>query len=346
MMRPCPTCGANTAETDDFCGNCGSYLGWDATVKKPVPPPPQQPPQPPPGQPPAPPAPPGPYSAPGPPPGGRPGPAPGRHALPDPEPAQPEPEDDQPAAVQPAKPVAPRPESQTVVPTTPQDGPPCRSCGTPNPPDRRFCVRCATQLIGPEPEPTRWLSRKRRNNNGLGWLWRRLTILSVILALVIGGYLLFPFGQWAVQDILDKTMDASNVEPAKITASSEMSGHPATAAVDEITNQGWGTTDVGEWIEFEFDPPFRLLNVLVTTGPTGKSFEAQARPTRMEAVITDANGVTQSHLLQLAAAHEAKPFSIRVSDVRRIRLVVHETTGVTSGKHIELGEVEFQKRGN
>lgn len=27
-MRPCPVCGTLTAETDDFCGNCGTYLGW------------------------------------------------------------------------------------------------------------------------------------------------------------------------------------------------------------------------------------------------------------------------------------------------------------------------------
>ncbi|MGW0893411.1 hypothetical protein [Saccharopolyspora sp. NPDC002578] len=232
------------------------------------------------------------------------------------------------------------------MPTTPQDGPPCRSCGTPNPPDRRFCVRCATQLVEPEPEPTRWLRKKRSNGNGLGWLWRRLTILSLVLALVIGSILLFPFGQWLLQDVLDKTMESSNIRPTKITASSEISGHPAVAAVDEYTNQGWGTNDVGEWIEFEFDPPFRLLHVLVTTGPPGKAFEAQARPLRMEAIVTDTSGVPHTYPLQLGKAHEAKPFEIRVSDVRRIRLVIQETTEVTSGKHIELGEVEFQKRGS
>ncbi|MCX2732792.1 hypothetical protein OOZ19_21345 [Saccharopolyspora sp. NFXS83] len=178
-------------------------------------------------------------------------------------------------------------------------------------------------------------------------MWRRLTILSVVLALVIGAVLLFPFGQWLVQDVLDKTMAPSNLQPTKITASSEIAGHPATAAVDEFTNQGWGTTDVGEWIEFEFDPPFRLLNVLVTTGPPGNAFQAQARPTRVEAIITDSNGrVHPQPTWILGSAHEAKQFPIQISNVRQIRLVVHETTGVTRGKHIELGEVEFQKRGS
>ncbi|QKW53459.1 NADase-type glycan-binding domain-containing protein [Streptomyces buecherae] len=30
MTRACPACGAANEETDDFCGNCGGYLGWSA----------------------------------------------------------------------------------------------------------------------------------------------------------------------------------------------------------------------------------------------------------------------------------------------------------------------------
>jgi predicted nucleic acid-binding Zn ribbon protein len=42
-MRPCPVCGTPVAETDDFCGNCGSYLDWslpatgESTVDQPKP---------------------------------------------------------------------------------------------------------------------------------------------------------------------------------------------------------------------------------------------------------------------------------------------------------------------
>lgn len=48
-MRSCPVCEAANGETDDFCGSCGSYLGWSqpsatpakagATVEPPAPPP-------------------------------------------------------------------------------------------------------------------------------------------------------------------------------------------------------------------------------------------------------------------------------------------------------------------
>ncbi len=29
-MRSCPACGTANGESDDFCGNCGGYLGWSS----------------------------------------------------------------------------------------------------------------------------------------------------------------------------------------------------------------------------------------------------------------------------------------------------------------------------
>lgn len=34
-MRACPACGASNGSTDDFCGNCGGYLGWSDTTPAP-----------------------------------------------------------------------------------------------------------------------------------------------------------------------------------------------------------------------------------------------------------------------------------------------------------------------
>ncbi|RLK61956.1 NADase-type glycan-binding domain-containing protein [Actinokineospora cianjurensis] len=31
MTRPCPVCGTQVQTTDDFCGNCATYLGWSTT---------------------------------------------------------------------------------------------------------------------------------------------------------------------------------------------------------------------------------------------------------------------------------------------------------------------------
>ncbi|MGN5637440.1 zinc ribbon domain-containing protein, partial [Streptomyces sp. AC154] len=38
-MRACPTCGASNGSADDFCGNCGAYLGWSETGPAPGTPP-------------------------------------------------------------------------------------------------------------------------------------------------------------------------------------------------------------------------------------------------------------------------------------------------------------------
>ncbi|MFD4888721.1 zinc-ribbon domain-containing protein, partial [Kitasatospora sp. NPDC058402] len=31
-MRTCPECGVANEDGDDFCGNCGAYLGWSGAA--------------------------------------------------------------------------------------------------------------------------------------------------------------------------------------------------------------------------------------------------------------------------------------------------------------------------
>lgn len=42
-MRACPACGASNGSADDFCGNCGAYLGWSDTTPPPSTPSPTAP---------------------------------------------------------------------------------------------------------------------------------------------------------------------------------------------------------------------------------------------------------------------------------------------------------------
>src|SRR5690242_13701887 len=121
-MRPCPVCGTLVSPTDDFCGNCGNYLGWS---QRPV--------------------------------------------------AEESGEGstvDQPKPVRPATPVAPRPTRETGVAEPKVDGPPCPNCGTPNPPGRRFCRRCAYSLNAPEQAAPHRQRRGFRRLGGSGRLTR------------------------------------------------------------------------------------------------------------------------------------------------------------------------------
>jgi zinc ribbon protein len=303
-MRPCPVCGALVSPTDDFCANCGTYLGW--------------------GQ---------------------------RRADDEPTvelPAVDQPAVEQPAPVQPATPIAPRPARETGLPEPKIDGPPCPNCGTPNLPGRRFCRRCAYPLTAPE-QTTGAPSRRRfRRLGGSGRLTRALILLGLVLVLVIAGFALRPQIGWLVQDVLDKTSQPASVHPVTETASAEVPGHPASAAVDGFSNRYWAVPGPGTdaWIEFEFDHPFRLLSFTVTTGASTspREFAAQGRATQFDVLVTASDGTVTTVSAPLMDQPGPQTVQAGISDVVRIRMVIHAASGVQPGGVAALGEVEFFAR--
>ena len=298
-MRPCPVCGKLVDETDDFCGNCGSYLGWSQQSTEGSPKPVDEP------------------------------------AL------------DQPRPVQPAVPIAPRPTRETAVAEPKVDGPPCPNCGTPNPPGRRYCRRCAYQLT----TPTEVVAPRRRRgfwlrHNGSGRLWRAVVLLVLVAALVVAGIALRPLGAWLVQDVLDKTSHAAPIHPAAETASAEIPGHPAGAAADGVTNTYWGSPGDGSWLDFTFDHPFRLLSLIITTGASTErdQFAAQGRPTQFDLLVTSSDGTVTT--LHAALLDQPGPQTVQagISDVVRIRMVIRAVSGLAPGRIAALAEVEFFQR--
>ena len=298
IMRSCQQCGAQAHDTDDFCGNCGTYLGWVEAQAK--------------------------------------------------EPAR-EPETDDLGAVLPGKPVARRP-----LPTTQAkaavDGPPCPACGTTNSPDRSFCRHCGAQLTPTAQSPARlrrrfhWRRWFGRGDSGK-WL-RRLAVLILIVVLVIVGIALFPLGRDLVEDVRDKIADPAPIGAKTTVATAEVPGHPAAAAVDGLSNHYWGVPAVGDSIEFTFAQPFRMLSVVVHSGTSTdrEQFAQQARPSAIELVITTSDGQTRTLPITLADQSGPQRTNTGISDVVRVRLVVRAAAGLTEGKHIALGEVEFFRR--
>ncbi|MFF7633282.1 zinc-ribbon domain-containing protein [Kitasatospora sp. NPDC008050] len=380
-MRTCPDCGTANGDGDDFCGNCGAYLGWSQAgaatapgvpapdVPAPATPGPATPgpatPAPdgpaPAAQVPAPPAPdpapPAPASTPTPTPPAaplRPGTVrpPGR-ATPAPATGEtPRPEAD-PVAVQPARPVAPRPVVRTSATEDVQDGPPCPRCGTPNRPDRRFCRRCASPLTvtaPPRPLPwwrTRWPFRRRVRIGGSGLALRRIIALLVLAALVVAGILLYPAGRNVYQDTLDKVRDAGAITPTSVSASAALADHPAAAADDGLTNTYWGAPDVGASITFGFRSPFRLVDLIIHTGDSAdpQQYQQQARPTTLDLQVTTSDGKTHEQQVTLNDKPGPQTVTTGISDVVRVTLVVRGVAGTGPGRQIALAEVEFFKRG-
>ncbi|MEV6162351.1 zinc ribbon domain-containing protein [Streptomyces sp. NPDC052052] len=400
-MRACPACGTANGEDDEFCGNCGSYLGWSSRPSRnpsaatgsdgpaepdgpaagatagapavpppgtapenadpvPVPPPSSHPeqeaparstpsPAPEPAGPPAEPAP----DPAGPPPA-EPAPTPELPPRPArPAPVRPEPpgEDAPVAAVQPAVPVARRPVVRPVAPDETPDGPPCPACGTPNLPGRRFCRRCAAPLQTRE-EPKslpRWRTVwpfRRRVRGGSGRLLRRGVLALVVVGLLCAGFLLVPAGRYLVEDVRDKLGGTAEISPSKVTASSRTPGHPASDAVDGLTNTYWGAPALGSSLTCSFDKPFRLVGVVVHTGVSlePKEFRQGARPTRAELIVTTADGEVREETVTLTDKPGPQTVRTAISDVVSVRLVLRDAAGQGEGRPIAVGEVEFFKR--
>lgn len=253
--------------------------------------------------------------------------------------------------VLPAKPVAPRP---VVRPAAVQDdvvGRPCPECGTANPPERRFCRRCAAELRPVEkPAPLPWWRTvwpfRRRTRAGSGSAFRFFVILGVVLALCAGGFLLLPAGRALIEDTRDKLGKATPVTPVRTSASGAVRGHPATATTDGLNNEYWGAPGPGSSVTYTFRKPFRLVDVIITNGASTspQKYAAQARALQIHLEVTADDGTNHEKDVTLSDKPGPQTIVTGISDVKTVRLVLSSPVGLTSGRHLALAEVEFFQR--
>ncbi|MFJ6741141.1 zinc ribbon domain-containing protein [Streptomyces sp. NPDC091279] len=227
----------------------------------------------------------------------------------------------------------------------------CPSCGALNQPERRFCRRCATPLrpeAKADPLPwwrTVWPFRRRVRASSGRWT-RFLVILAVVLALCAGGFLLLPAGRALYQDTLDKLSKPKPVTPVRVTASAEVPGHPVKNTTDGLRNRYWGAPAAGASVTYTFGTPFRLVNVLITNGTSvdPEEYAQEGRALRIDLEVTSEDGERHDRQLDLSDKPGSQPFPTGISDVTTIRLTLHSPTGLTSGRHLALAEVEFFQR--
>ncbi|OLZ62501.1 zinc ribbon domain-containing protein [Streptomyces sp. IMTB 2501] len=254
--------------------------------------------------------------------------------------------------MQPAKPVAPRPVVRPVAAPEEVSGVPCPACGTPNPPGRRFCRRCAGPLTPAQdraPLPwwrTIWPFRRRVRAGSGRWI-RVLVTLAVILALCVGGFFLLPAGRALFEDTRDKLSGAKAVTPVGIHASAEVPGHPAKDTTDGLSNRYWGAPGAGASITYTFGKPFRLVDLIITNGASKQpeEYAREARALRMDMQVTSADGSVHHKEIDLSDKPGDQTVATGIDDVVKVRLVLGSVTGLTGQRVVAVGEVEFFQRG-
>ncbi|OEJ35725.1 hypothetical protein BGK67_14975 [Streptomyces subrutilus] len=232
-------------------------------------------------------------------------------------------------------------------------GVPCPSCRTPNPPDRRFCRRCAAPLT-PATAPVRlpwwrtiWpLRRRARARAGSGRMVRFLVILAVVLALCAGGFLLLPAGRQLIEDTRDKLGKAKAVTATRAEASAELPGHPVAHATDGLSNRYWGAPAPGASVTYTFGKPFRLVAVILTNGASSspEDYAKQGRALQVDMEVTDRDGRKTYKKLTLSDKPGPQTFSTGISHATTVRLTLDAPAGWTPDRHVALAEVEFFQR--
>lgn len=330
--RICSECGATTPADEDFCVQCGAYLGWDSTsaipVQSPAPPVPAVPPVDapatpavtPPATPAATPAvPPITPADPRPPGAGSParaatpstpagqGVPPGRapsHAAPPPTTGELR-RDSVPPPVRPAERVIPAPIA-APTPAKPAIAPGdiiCPACGTGNNPSRHYCVRCAADLSGgavaagavPPAQPP---AGSRPPREGPRFRLRWFIVVVVVLAIALAAY----FGRaWIggiYNGVVDKVAGTAVLPTKNVSASSERPLHPVHDLIDTDPTTWWAPSatgpGIGEQITVEFDHPVRIVSLQVRTGASVDlaAFNKRGRPIQFDLELTRSDNTT------------------------------------------------------
>ncbi|MBL1068011.1 zinc ribbon domain-containing protein [Streptomyces sp. 7-21] len=271
-------------------------------------------------------------------------------------PAEPQP------AIAPALPGRPHASRPQVRRPTPQPGvpggPPCPWCGTPNRPDRHFCVQCAMPLSGedgaPGPRPwwrrifdrgreAPWAGERPRLRRSFGYVMRWVVWSLVIVLLVVAATRIPD----AVRATRDHFARRAAVSPDSFRASRSFPDHEPQLAFDKLSDTWWGPgvsqSGQGEWIEARFDTPTRLLDVIITPGVSTRAdqLSEQAQPHRLEARITKADGTVETREVVLDQGPGGQRRSFRAEDVTRVRFTLQSAHGAADDKQVAIAEIEF-----
>ncbi|QFR00421.1 zinc ribbon domain-containing protein [Streptomyces phaeolivaceus] len=264
------------------------------------------------------------------------------------------------APVLPGRPDVQRPQVRTPGPEFgTEGGVPCPWCGTPTRPDRHFCARCAMPMAGRTEAPGRlpwwrrllngrdtetpWAGDRPRLRRGFGAILNWV-VAAVVLTLIVTLAFQADDGYQAARDHFSKR---ASVNPDTYKASRSFPGHKPDLAFDTYNNTWWGPgvtqSGEGEWIEARFEQPVRLLDVVITPGVSKKPDQRteSARPHRIEATITAADGTKSTKMITLDQTVGGQSRKFRVGSAETVRFTIRSSYGADDKKQVAIAEIEF-----
>jgi ribosomal protein L40E len=240
----------------------------------------------------------------------------------------------------------------------------CGQCGAGNSPERHFCQRCGANLTAAVVVKTPWYRKlfparspaaagtrpagapvQRAWGAALG----RVIGLGVVVVLVLG-YLLVPPIHAKVNDTVASAYAAAHkkFQPTiyresayQVTASSQLTIHPARLTIDEITSTYWAANtavDKQPWIRFTFASPVDLDEVLITTG-AANDYTNLARPQKVHVIFSDKSTAD----LTLKDDPTPQTYGLVAHQVTYVEFHIVSLYPSAQSSDVAINEVEFVK---
>ncbi|HWS34194.1 MAG TPA: hypothetical protein VN408_15800 [Actinoplanes sp.] len=256
---------------------------------------------------------------------------------------------DRPGAVQPGRPVAPRPVLREFADEQTAGQLVCPHCDTANPPDRVFCRRCGRSLAGAVAQGKDRRKWRFRWPRGRGRLWRLLAFLLILALLVGAGWAAAHWGPRAVDAVLDRLATAEATTPNATSASSSARSHGPGLVADGLSNRYWSPTSgrgAGEWVELRFDVPIRVLDVIISGGvsPDQAEYLQRGRPADVMVSTWTSGEVRTDHRFRLADRAGPQHFAVTAGDTTRLRVTIESGYALGPGRAPAIAEIEVFRR--
>ncbi len=244
----------------------------------------------------------------------------------------------------------------------------CGNCGAGNKPTRKFCRRCGKDLAEAEVARVPWWrrvfrgggtkktpeagTRPKKQRSAKGFHVPPIARYVAIIAVLAGlAYFTMPLWSYGYEAVVDRVKNVELVSPTRLTGSSFARGHRPGAVHDGHTNRFWAPAPrghaTGQWVDAHFATPVRLVYVDIKTGVGLKEaqFLRHGRPTQLKVTAFRKGDDPVTKTFDLKDSPDFQRKTLRASDVTRVRFRITESElGNVRVTRVSIGEINFDRR--